>query len=126
MTSSPRSVKFPYQVSSNGARALCGVSSGSIVTHPIYAIEHHTPPNCIIVELGQLVPVKQNAIFTITHNLHVRFKDLCRKVIAEYKIDVMVEPIPLTEFNVFEMLFKLAKHNHQGDSRIPWFFHKQL
>jgi hypothetical protein len=24
------------------------------------------------------------------------------------------------------MLFKLAKHNHQGDSRIPWFFHKQL
>ena len=47
------------------------------VAHPIYAVEHHTTSNGIIVELRQLVAIKQDSIFAVTDNLHVCLQNLC-------------------------------------------------
>ncbi len=39
----------------------------------------------------------------------------------------MVESISLAKFNVFELLFKLAEHNHtRCFPGFLWFFHKHL
>ena len=77
------------------------------VTSPINAIEHHSTANGIIVELWQFVAIKQHAIFAISNDSHIGFQYLCGKVLSEHKVYVMVEPILLAKFDVFELLLVL-------------------
>lgn len=125
MTTSPGSVNIRIRRSSKGTGFCVGCTLG--VSLSLIQSKQLKIILAILVELGQLIPVQQYPIFTIANDFHICFQHLCGKVLSENKVDVMVKTISFAKFYVFELLFKLAKHNHaRGFPRLFRLFYKHL
>lgn len=79
------------------------------ISAPIEAVENHLP---IVVELWQFVAIKYQTIFAIADDFHICFENLSREVFAEHKIYVVLKTVSFAKFDIFELLFELAKQNH--------------
>ena len=95
-----------------GYGLLRGVDLGcGVVPGEVEAVEYHC---AVVVELGQFVPIEQDAIFTVADDLHIGFEDLRGEVFAEYEVYVVGEAVFASQLNVLELLLELAEDDHTG------------
>ena len=82
-----------------------------VIAGPLHRVEHHA---AIVVELGQLVAVQNQTIFTIANHAHIGLEYLRGKVLCKNQIDVPIQPVLFGFLNQFHLLVECAKHDHAG------------